>query len=63
MPILDAAGYHTVADTPTFPADQPRITLDYIAVDGLCIVDYAVVPTRTSDHRAVVATVEAAVSA
>ena len=63
MPILAAAGYHTVADAPTFPADRPRLTLDYIAVDGMRILDYVVVPTRTSDHLAVVATVEAAVSA
>ena len=63
VPILEAAGFHTVADSPTFPADRPRITLDYIAVDGLRILDYDVVPTRTSDHRAVVATVAAAASA
>ena len=56
-PILTAAGYHTVADRPTFPADAPRITLDYIAVDGLRILESNVVPTHTSDHRAVVATV------
>ena len=56
-PILTAAGYRTVADRPTFPADAPRITLDYIAVDGLRILESKVVRTHTSDHRAVVATV------
>jgi endonuclease/exonuclease/phosphatase family metal-dependent hydrolase len=56
-PILTAAGYRTIADAPTFPSDAPRITLDYIAVDGLRILENNVVPTLTSDHRAVVATV------
>ena len=56
-PLLTAAGYRTVADRPTFPADAPRITLDYIAVDGLRIIESKVVRTHTSDHRAVVATV------
>jgi endonuclease/exonuclease/phosphatase family metal-dependent hydrolase len=58
-PILAAAGYHTIADAPTYPVDAPRITLDYVAVDGLRIVASRVATTQTSDHRAVVATVAA----
>jgi endonuclease/exonuclease/phosphatase family metal-dependent hydrolase len=56
-PLLAAAGFDSVPDLPTFPADRPRITLDYIAAEGLRIVDQEVVPTHTSDHRAVVAVV------
>jgi endonuclease/exonuclease/phosphatase family metal-dependent hydrolase len=56
-PLLAAAGFDCAPDVPTFPADRPRVTLDYIAVEGLRIVESAVVPTHTSDHRAVVATV------
>lgn len=56
-PILAAAGYRTIADRPTFPVDAPRITLDYIAVEGLHILETTVVPTYTRDHCAVVATV------
>jgi endonuclease/exonuclease/phosphatase (EEP) superfamily protein YafD len=59
-PILGAAGYDVTPRAPTFPADRPRLTLDYIAVQGLRLVDSEVVPTRTSDHRAVVTTVDAA---
>jgi endonuclease/exonuclease/phosphatase family metal-dependent hydrolase len=55
VPILTAAGY-TVAPTPaTFPADRPRLVLDYIAFAGLRLVGCEVVATLASDHRAVVA--------
>lgn len=57
-PLLAAAGFDSAPESPTFPVDQPRVTLDYIAVDGLRIVESRVVPTRTSDHRAVVAIVD-----
>jgi endonuclease/exonuclease/phosphatase family metal-dependent hydrolase len=57
-PLLAAAGFDCVSDVSTFPADQPRLMLDYVAVDGLRIVERAAVRSRTSDHRAVVATVE-----
>jgi endonuclease/exonuclease/phosphatase family metal-dependent hydrolase len=56
--ILDAAGFESVPESPTVPAEQPRVTLDYIAVDGLQIVDSAVIPIDTSDHRPVVASLE-----
>ena len=56
-PLLVAAGFDCVPDVPTFPADRPRVTLDYIAAQGLRILESTVVPTQTSDHRAVVATV------
>ena len=59
-PILAAAGYDVTPDSPTFPADRPRVTLDYIAVQGLRVVGSEVVPTHTSDHRAVVTTVDVA---
>ena len=59
-PSSAAAGYHVTPASPTFPADRPRVTLDYIAVQGLRVVDSEVVPTHTSDHRAVVTTVDLA---
>jgi endonuclease/exonuclease/phosphatase family metal-dependent hydrolase len=59
-PILHAAGY-TVADTgPAYPAGEPTLQLDYIAVDGLTIESTSVVATGdVSDHRPIVATVRA----
>jgi endonuclease/exonuclease/phosphatase family metal-dependent hydrolase len=58
VPILTEAGFAVAPTSPTFPANRPRITLDYVAVDGLRVLDSEVVPTFTSDHRAVVASVE-----
>jgi endonuclease/exonuclease/phosphatase family metal-dependent hydrolase len=58
-PLLTAAGFDSTPGSPTFPADRPRVTVDYIAVDGLRIVESEVMRTHTSDHRAVVASVEA----
>jgi endonuclease/exonuclease/phosphatase family metal-dependent hydrolase len=58
LPLLAAAGYHSAPEAPTFPVGQPRLTLDYVAVQGLRIVESEVVPSRTSDHCAVVAGVE-----
>ncbi len=57
-PILTAAGY-TVADTgPAYPAEEPTVQLDYIAVDGLIIESASVVETGdVSDHRPIIATV------
>ena len=57
-PLLAAAGFDSVPEANTVPAEQPRVTLDYIAVDGLRIIDSTVVPIHTSDHRPVVARVE-----
>ena len=56
IPILTAAGFTVAPTAATFPAGQPRLVLDYVAVDGLRVVGSEVVPTLTSDHRAVVAT-------
>jgi len=56
IPILTAAGFTVAPTAATFPARQPRLVLDYVAVDGLQVVESEVVPTLTSDHRAVVAT-------
>jgi len=54
-PILAAAGF-TVADAgPTYPADAPRIRLDYVAVEGARILEaFVAAPAPISDHRAVV---------
>jgi endonuclease/exonuclease/phosphatase family metal-dependent hydrolase len=54
--LLVDARYQVRASEPTFPADEPRLTLDHVAVDGFDIVDVEVVATTVSDHRALVAT-------
>jgi endonuclease/exonuclease/phosphatase family metal-dependent hydrolase len=55
-PILERAGYTMAMAGPTFPAGEPRRTLDYVAVAGL-VVTGAWVSERppVSDHRALVA--------
>lgn len=55
-PLLAAAGFVAAPTPPTFPRDAPRVTLDYVAVQGLRVLDVHVVSTTISDHRAVVAT-------
>jgi endonuclease/exonuclease/phosphatase family metal-dependent hydrolase len=55
-PILEAAGFAVAEHGPTYPAAEPRIQLDYIAVDGMQVRDVRVAgPAAVSDHRAVVA--------
>jgi len=54
-PILEAAGLRVVEHGPTYPADAPRIRLDYVAVDGLSVrAAWVASPAPVSDHRAVV---------
>jgi endonuclease/exonuclease/phosphatase family metal-dependent hydrolase len=55
-PILSDAGYAAATTAATVPADEPRITLDYVAVCGVDIVDCVVVAADVSDHRAIIAT-------
>jgi endonuclease/exonuclease/phosphatase family metal-dependent hydrolase len=56
QPILESAGFTVAEHGPTYPADAPRIRLDYVAVDGLHVGDVRVAaPATVSDHRAVVA--------
>ena len=56
QPILESAGFTVAEHGPTYPADVPRIRLDYVAVDGLRVGDVRVAaPATVSDHRAVVA--------
>jgi endonuclease/exonuclease/phosphatase family metal-dependent hydrolase len=55
LPILEAAGFAVAEHGPTYPADVPRLRLDYVAVDGLSVGDVRVAaPATVSDHRAVV---------
>lgn len=56
LPALGAAGLRAAPTGPTFPADAPRVRIDWIAARGVEIVDAEVVEARASDHRAVVAT-------
>lgn len=55
-PVFTAAGFTMLEHGPTYPAGEPRIQLDYVAVDGLEVRSVAVQPAAAvSDHRAVVA--------
>jgi len=54
-PIIADAGFTAVEHEATWPAPAPEISIDWIAVDGLEIVDAEVVHLAVSDHRAVVA--------
>ena len=60
-PPLLSAGFDVVPSLPTFPRDNPRTTLDYVAVQGMRVLAVEVVATDISDHRAVVATLGDAV--
>jgi endonuclease/exonuclease/phosphatase family metal-dependent hydrolase len=57
-PILTGAGFTVASTGATFPADAPRIRLDYLAVDG-CTVDSAGLGPMApvGDHLPVVAAV------
>jgi endonuclease/exonuclease/phosphatase family metal-dependent hydrolase len=54
---LAAAGYQVAATAATFPVDEPRSRIDFIAVAGLELVGAEALPTPMSDHRPVVAEV------
>jgi len=60
LPVLEAAGMTAIGSGPTFPADAPRLRIDWIAVAGLAEVglrvgDVQVPDLRASDHRPIVA--------
>jgi endonuclease/exonuclease/phosphatase family metal-dependent hydrolase len=60
-PILAGAGFTIAATGPAYPADEPRLQLDYIAVDGLVVDAAAVAPAAAvSDHRPITAEVRLA---
>ncbi len=56
-PMLTAAGFTVAATGPAYPSHDPKLQLDYIAVDGLVVESVAVVPADVSDHRPIVAEV------
>jgi endonuclease/exonuclease/phosphatase family metal-dependent hydrolase len=56
-PALAAAGYRLAPTAATFPADQPRARIDFIAVAGLDMVSADAPPIPLSDHRPVIAEV------
>lgn len=55
-PVFAAAGLTAVRPGPTFPADVPRIGIDWIATRGLGTGHAEVPDLRTSDHRPILAT-------
>jgi endonuclease/exonuclease/phosphatase family metal-dependent hydrolase len=59
-PVVAAAGLALADPTePSFPRDEPRARIDHVAVGGgLRAGAVSVVPTETSDHRALVVDVE-----
>ena len=54
VPRVRAAGLVLAGGPPTFPASDPLIRIDHVAVSGLRIGDVTVVPTPVSDHRPLV---------
>lgn len=57
-PVVGAAGLTLVGGEPTFPAPEPRIRIDHLAVAGLTPGPASVVATPCSDHRALVVDLE-----
>ena len=53
-PVLGAAGYEIAATPPTYPADTPRLRIDYVAVAGMTLISAEAPVTGISDHRPVV---------
>jgi endonuclease/exonuclease/phosphatase family metal-dependent hydrolase len=56
-PAVAAAGYELAPTPPTFPAEHPRLRIDYVAVAGLTVTTAAVPEVDVSDHRPVIADV------
>lgn len=51
LPRLAQAGLVPAGVQPTFPADEPRITIDWVAVKGMTVLSAEVPDVRLSDHR------------
>ena len=51
---LVAAGFTVAGGPPTYPAGEPRLRIDHVAVDGLTIADVVVPEVPVSDHRPLV---------
>jgi endonuclease/exonuclease/phosphatase family metal-dependent hydrolase len=58
VPILGQAGLTPLDSAPTYPSDEPRIRIDWIATRGLGDATVSVADLRSSDHRPVVADLE-----
>ncbi|MEX0664690.1 MAG: endonuclease/exonuclease/phosphatase family protein [Acidimicrobiia bacterium] len=58
VPMITDAGFEVAITGPAYPAEQPTVQLDYIAVDGFVIESASVLPMAdVSDHRPIVADV------
>ena len=53
-PLAEAAGFERVMSDTTWPAKQPRRTIDHVLLDGLRATAVVVVPLPVSDHLALV---------
>jgi endonuclease/exonuclease/phosphatase family metal-dependent hydrolase len=58
-PAVAAAGYELAPTPATFPAEEPRRRIDYVAVAGLTVAGARVPRVPLSDHRPVIADVQA----
>lgn len=51
LPKLAEAGLSSASVEPTFPAVDPRIVIDWVAVKGMTVVAVEIPDVRLSDHR------------
>jgi endonuclease/exonuclease/phosphatase family metal-dependent hydrolase len=58
-PAMATAGYELAPTPGTFPAEQPRLRIDYVAVAGLTVAGARAPRVALSDHRPVIADVDA----
>lgn len=57
--MISDAGFDVAGGPPTYPAEEPRLRIDHLAVQELTLDDVRAVATPCSDHRALVAQVTA----
>jgi endonuclease/exonuclease/phosphatase family metal-dependent hydrolase len=55
---LAERGFTVAGGPPTYPAGDPRLRIDHVAVTGLAIVSIEAPPVPVSDHRPLVVEVE-----
>lgn len=56
--VLETEGFAVARGGPTYPAEEPLLRIDHVAVDGLRIVGVDVPATTVSDHRPLVVEAE-----
>jgi endonuclease/exonuclease/phosphatase family metal-dependent hydrolase len=56
--LLETEGFDVAGGGPTYPAEDPVLRIDHVAVDGLRITNVEIPTTTVSDHRPLVVDVE-----